>query len=170
METEIRATFSRLSRATAASSRGGAGSSGTPASDRPPTVRLLPLMGALRPLLVRDGAVLVRAAANVLRSADSAPAAADGGSGSAAGGTSGSHAMVTLATPPGGSPHHQQQQQVRVRVFVEERGGDIVKRVFACGLLLRYNCWELIIESRKPRAPRRVLGLTCVFSAIPRCV
>ncbi|CAN0002775.1 unnamed protein product, partial [Ectocarpus sp. 12 AP-2014] len=113
METEIRAAFSRLSRASssAASAPGrrntAAGAAAAAAAvagagDRPPAVGLLQLMGSLRPLLVRDSGLMVRAAANVLRSV--AP-----GSGGAAGpGTGGGDgggrnvAMVSLATGSGG--------------------------------------------------------------------
>ncbi|CAM9848645.1 unnamed protein product, partial [Laminaria digitata] len=71
METEIRATFTRLSRAIFALDPrvpGSAATANSASNSRRPSVRLVPLMIALRPLLVRDGTVLVRAAANVLRS------------------------------------------------------------------------------------------------------
>lgn len=80
-------------------------------------------MVALRPLLVRDGAVLVRAAANVLRSAGPEDGGGEGGEGGGSGGGAGGGgggssggaggaagtAIVTLATPHGGSQHQQQQ-------------------------------------------------------------
>lgn len=166
METEIRATFSRLSRLTAASNRGGAASTGTPGSDRPPTVRLLPLMSALRPLLVRDGAVLVRAAANVLRSADGAPAA-NGGGASAAGGAGGRNAMVTLAPPHGSGLHHQQQVWVRVwvRVRVRVYVWTVCVVLCACTRKKRVACCE---EGCCVVVATTVKGVLCSVSDAPR--
>lgn len=105
METEIRAAFSRLSRSSGGGNRG---SSGDTSSGRPSAVRLLPLMSALRPLVLRDGDTLVRAAANVLRRVDIPDVGAGGGANNQR------NAMVTLIPPYGNSGPHQQQ----VRVFV----------------------------------------------------
>lgn len=105
METEIRAAFSRLSRSSGGGNRG---SSGEASSGRPTAVRLLPLMSALRPLVLRDGDTLIRAAANVLRRVDIPDVGAGGGVNNQR------NAMVTLIPPYGNSGPHQQQ----VRVFV----------------------------------------------------
>lgn len=137
METEIRAAFGRFSRASAsAAGRGGASRNAPPVGERPSTVRLLPLMSSLRPLLVRDGAVLVRAAANVLRSVE---LATDGGHDSSGAGSAvtGRNAMVTLASPQHGSGGSggagpQSQQQVRCSgVWV---GRDVAGRGSVCGV------------------------------------
>lgn len=90
METEIRAAFSRISRIPTTAGAG--------VGDRPLAVRLLTLMSALRPLLIRDGRILVQAASNVLRSIGDFTNA-DGSAGSSGGGGNGSNVYVTLATP-----------------------------------------------------------------------
>lgn len=111
METEIRAAFSRISRMPSPA--------GAPSGDRPPSVCLLTLMSALRPLLIRDGRILVQAAANVLRRVG------DGAHGSSASGSEeesgGGSVFVTLATT-----QKSQGQQGQGQDRVSPGGGDKV--------------------------------------------